>query len=84
MRRKIFSCTGDFLTDMFKKDIIYIENNKPLPYDAKFVKVDVNRRTNTIIVEYTSEKNDDVVEGAQSDYHVLIQYIKTVFRKVLK
>ena len=71
MKRKRIIFTGEFLVDLAKRDSILIENQHPIPQDAKLIKVDVNRDENTLIVEYLSESNPEVVEGASAHYGIV-------------
>jgi hypothetical protein len=83
MKRKRFSVTGELMVEMFKKDIIFIENQKPLPSDAKLLKVDVNRNTNTLEIEYLSDEVPEIVEGAGVEYSTFTMRCKSFFKRVI-
>ena len=69
--------TGEYFLDMFKTDFIFLENKDPIPKDAELIKIDINRETNQIIVEYLSRENPEVDEGA-----VPIDENPTIFKHI--
>jgi len=86
LKRNRFNVTGELFIEMFKKDIIYLENEDPLPSDAKLLKVDVDRDSNQIIIEYESEEVPEVVEGARVSiqaYDTFRTKFKSVFTKII-